>query len=93
MTKKRTTKKGNKVAEEKPPQKKQKTSQVGIDMNHIPQSLLDEGFKEDEKEEVVIPDPFQCPVCRELLIEPEMFTCGHTLCKICTSDQKKMYSG
>jgi len=62
-------------------------------MNHIPQSLLDEGFKEDEKEEVVIPDPFQCPVCRELLIEPEMFTCGHTLCKICTSDQKKMYSG
>jgi len=75
----------------KAPAKKQK---VGIDMSKIPASLRNEGYTSDYEEEktknapvtvqnAVIPDYLKCPVCKELFINPEMFGCGHTVCKMC----------
>jgi len=77
-----------KKAGKEPSSKKQK---VGIDMTKIPASLRNEGYTSDYEEEkgkapeapVVIPDYLKCPVCKELFINPEMFGCGHTVCKMC----------
>jgi hypothetical protein len=31
-----------------------------------------------------IPDYLKCPVCKELFVSPEMYYCGHTVCKLCS---------
>jgi len=81
----RQKKKAN--GKQEPSAKKQK---VGIDMSRIPASLRNEGYtsgNEEEKTKLVvpsvIPDYLKCPVCKELFINPEMFACGHTVCKLC----------
>jgi len=67
-----------------------------IDMNYIPQCLRNEGYYsglEDNSKvskpiiKNFIPDYLKCPVCRELFISPEMFSCGHTICKVCTESR------
>jgi len=94
MAKKKTAKRGkeSELKEEIEEEKPAKKQRVGINMKHIPKSLLLEGFKDDPVEPV-IPDPFCCPICRELLIEPEMFSCGHTLCKLCITNTKRPHMG
>lgn len=55
-----------------------------LDMKHVPQCLLEEGYdlilKEDEE---AIPASLKCPSCKELLVEPEIYPCGHTVCGEC----------
>lgn len=72
-----------------PPAKK---ARVGIDMTKIPLSLRNEGYTSGEEEKTTKPstqksekvsDYLKCPVCKELYINPEMFSCGHTVCKMC----------
>jgi len=76
-------KRKKKTVQDKPPKK-----QMGIDMKHIPASLKMEGYEEDdpvtEKAKVEkIPETLFCPICKELFVNPEMYPCGHTLCKLC----------
>ncbi|PRP79597.1 LON peptidase N-terminal domain and RING finger protein [Planoprotostelium fungivorum] len=76
------------VIEDEPIPKRKRS---GIDMSHVPKSLLDEGFAEVNDPDTTVPDYLQCPVCREILVEPEMNSCGHTLCKICVMASKKSH--
>lgn len=34
-----------------------------------------------------LPEYLKCPICKEMLINPEMFSCGHTICSICTESR------
>lgn len=56
-------------------------------MNHIPESLKREGYEQCFLDEDV-PNYLKCPTCKELFVNPEMYNCGHTLCKICI-DQRQ----
>lgn len=72
-------------------EKKPKRSQKGIDMSHIPKCLVEEGFTKEEEEISItkVPDYLLCPICKELFVEPEMFRCGHTVCKVCKTNSSR----
>lgn len=36
-----------------------------------------------EEEEVCMPNWTQCPICRDIMIDPTVFPCGHTFCRMC----------
>jgi hypothetical protein len=59
---------------------KPKPEQKGIDMTKIPKCLAEEGFSELEE----IPDYLKCPICKELIVSPDVYSCGHSVCKICS---------
>lgn len=50
------------------------------------------GYVEDEPEittTIVVstksfPDYLKCPVCKDIFVSPEMYYCGHTVCKLCS---------
>eukprot|EP01117_Protostelium_nocturnum_P004680 TRINITY_DN1694_c0_g1_i1.p1 TRINITY_DN1694_c0_g1~~TRINITY_DN1694_c0_g1_i1.p1 ORF type:complete len:350 (-),score=102.93 TRINITY_DN1694_c0_g1_i1:60-1109(-) len=78
---------------EEPVEEKTKKQKIGIDMTKIPSCLLEEGFDLDQKsEEKAIPEFLNCPICKEILVEPEMYGCGHTVCKLCISGPMARYS-
>jgi len=95
MTKNSVSKKKKAASQEIVEEKVQpikKPKAVGIDMSRIPESLRKEGYcsdLEDENPKVLIqttatvPDYLNCPVCKELFISPEMYACGHSVCKMC----------
>jgi len=59
-----------------------------IDMTHIPESLKREGYLTLEKQKSDIPSYLLCPVCKDLFVNPELFHCGHTVCKICIDNNR-----
>jgi hypothetical protein len=72
--------------QEEAPTKKRKQSPV--DMRTIPSCMAEEGYL-DEKEEKPVPNYLKCPICRDLLVSPVMFSCGHTLCEQCNPGKSK----
>jgi len=60
---------------------KKKASSL-INMDYVPESLKREGYDPTFGDEE-IPPYLKCPTCKELFVDPAMYTCGHTLCKIC----------
>ena len=42
----------------------------------------DEAPPPKREPEVKIPDPLKCSLCNELFIEPQMYVCGHSVCKV-----------
>jgi len=56
--------------------------QKGIDMSHVPQSLINEGYLSEKAEE--FPEYLKCPICKDLIVSPQMYIgCGHTVCHTC----------
>jgi hypothetical protein len=53
----------------------------GINMKKVPECLAQEGY---DKLEDKIPDYLACPVCKELIVSPAMFKCGHSVCQLCS---------
>lgn len=52
-------------------------------MSHIPESLKREGYDKDFLKEEEIPDYLKCPSCKEIFVNPEMYSCGHSICSVC----------
>jgi len=59
---------------------KETKEKKGIDMK-VPACVEQEGFNNTDDK---IPEYLLCPICKELIVSPEMFPCGHTVCQVCS---------
>lgn len=56
------------------------------------QKQSDEGksITSAKAEQPKMSESFLCPVCKELYVEPEMYPCGHTVCKLCVFQRHRV---